>query len=352
MKIHQMLPNYSYGDAIGNHTTEIQKLLRGWGYESEIYANETHKKLTAKHYLDYLKDVTPDTWVIYHYSTGSKVNQFVLDNVDNLILMYHNITPGHFFEGFDDAVAQKCHDARKALCKFAEKTSLAIGVSEYNVEELKSFGFSKVKLAPLILNFEKISPAGKNPFKDDKTNILFVGRVAPNKRHEDLIKVFYFYRNYVDKDSRLVLVGGYDENGAYYKSLKRLAEVMDLPEVVFTGNVSDEELGDYYASASVFLCLSRHEGFCVPLLEAMRFRIPIVAYSSTGVRATMGRSGSLITGMEPQSVAELIGLIREDRALRGKIIESQLHRMEDFGHEKSVEMFHKAVIGVLDGAMV
>ena len=127
LKIHQALPNYWYGDAVGNHATAIRDLLREWGYESDIFADVIHEKLSARHY----KELTDEegAWVIYHYSTGSMVNNFMLDNVKNLILIYHNITPAKYFNDFDREAAENCRAGRALLTRFAPKTKLAIGVS-------------------------------------------------------------------------------------------------------------------------------------------------------------------------------------------------------------------------------
>ncbi|VAX17336.1 hypothetical protein MNBD_NITROSPINAE01-1016 [hydrothermal vent metagenome] len=349
MKIHQMLPNYWYGDAIGNHVIEIRNILREMGCESEIYANVIHEKLTAKSYLEFEAEKSPDTWVIYHYSTGSPLNQYALENVDNLILLYHNITPAKYFEPFDYDAAETCKDARALLPGFAKKVKLAIAVSEYNAAELESVGFGNVVVAPLILNFDKIKSSGFHPFEDDKTNILFVGRVAPHKGHEDLLKVFYFYRNYVDKNSRLVIVGSYDKNGSYYQTLKKYIDTMNLTDVVFTGSVPDDELGGYFEDSSIFLCLSKHEGFCVPLMEAMKFKTPVVALAESGVTNTMGYAGVLLNHVNHAQVAETLGIIKEDETLREKIKTAQTRRVHDFDRDKMVEKFKNVLTQAIDG---
>ncbi|MGK7346125.1 MAG: glycosyltransferase [Candidatus Nitrospinota bacterium M3_3B_026] len=344
MKIHQMLPNYWYGDAIGNQVTEIQRLLREWGHESEIFADVIHDRLEARDCRDFERERGDDPWVIYHYSTGSPVNEYALERVEKLILVYHNITPVEFFEGYDETAARNSREGRRLLPKFARKAKLAIAVSPYNEQELSSLGFSNTAVVPLILRFDNLTPSGNDPFGDGKFNILFVGRVAPNKAHADLLKVFHFYRNYINKDSRLVIAGGFDAGGRYYRGLRRLVDLLDLPDVVFTGAVSGRELADYFASASAFLCLSRHEGFCVPLLEAMRFRVPVAALSVSGVRRTMEGAGAVF-GPEtrPNEIAELLEIIRTDGAVRGRMIESQLDRLDDFSFEKTSAAFRRVL---------
>lgn len=337
MIIHQMTPNFWYGDAIGNFVREIRTLLRNRGHVSEVYADLVHEKVSAKPYQQFSQK--DGEWLIYHFSTGSPVNQFALARAKNLIMIYHNVTPAEFFDDYNIEAARNCRQARIDLPEFRDKCALAIGVSPYNVEELDAIGFKKTAVAPLILNFDKIKPSGNGAFDDDKNNILFVGRVAPNKAIEDLIKIFYFYHNYVEPRSRLILVGGYDANGKYYRSLKNLAATLDLPDVVFAGHVTDEELGKYFASSAAYVCLSKHEGFCVPLLEAMRFNTPVIALGQTGVKHTMGDAGICVDTVAHHEIAELIGLLHEDMDLRKRIIDGQTRRIHDFDRDKMIDVF-------------
>jgi glycosyltransferase involved in cell wall biosynthesis len=338
-----MLPNYWYGDAIGNTVTEFKQLLNQWGYESEIFADKVHEKLSARPYREYASE-PDDSLLIYHYSTGSPVNEFALERAGNVILMYHNITPHRFFEGYDREAAAWCREGREILRKFAGKTRFAMAVSPYNEAELKALGFKNTAVVPCIIDYGRIKPSGKKVFDDGKTNILFVGRVAPNKRHEDLIAVYRYYKEFINQDSRLILVGGYDSGGKYYTALRNFMDVWNLDGVTFTGVVEDEELGDYFTSADVFLCASRHEGFCIPLIEAMRFGVPVVALAKTGVKDTMGGAGLLFDEHDPAAMAEAIGMLKEDGALREKVIAGQKERARDFDQAKLTENF-RTVLG-------
>lgn len=348
MKIHQLLPNYWYGDAIGNTVTEFKRLLTQWGYESEVFADLVHEKLSARPYREFANE-PDDSLFIYHYSTGSPVNEFALEHADRVILMYHNITPHQFFEGYIPEAARSCREGRELLRKFTGKTRFAMAVSSYNEEELKSLGFTDTAIVPCIIDFDRIKPSGKKMFDDGKTNILFVGRVSPNKRHEDLIAIYRYYKEFINADSRLILVGGYDGGGKYYTALRNLTQVWDLDGVVFTGVAPDEELGDYFASADVFLCASRHEGFCIPLIEAMRFGVPVVALAKTAVKDTMGGEGLLFDEYDPSAMAEAIAMLKEDAALREKIITRQKERAHDFDHAKLTENFKTVLKKAIGG---
>lgn len=346
--IHQMLPNYMPLDAIGNCVTGMRDLLRGWGYESEIFANVIHESLEARNYRLFGAE-NDDSYVIYHYSTGSPVNRFALDNAERMILMYHNITPARFFSGFNEDAERNCREGRDLLKKFAGKVKFAMAGSPYNARELEEMGFGSVAVVPYILDFQKIEPSGTRPFDDDKTNILFVGRISPNKRYEDLLKIFYFYRKYVNTNSRLVLVGGYGPAERYYLYLQYIIDSLEIPDVHFAGFVPDGKMGDYYENASLFLCMSQHEGFCIPVIEAMRFRLPVVALAGTAVTDTMGYAGALVNRSDPNEIAELMGLILEDNIYRSAIIETQLKRVDDFSKDKMTENFHQVIKRAVNG---
>lgn len=344
MKIFQMAPHYNYGDAIGNSISAIRKFLADSGYETGVFVDKADKRLEALPFTEYLKMADDDSWLIYHFSTGSRVNQFVLEHGRNVILIYHNITPASYFEPYAPKTAALCREGRAKLPHFANKVKLAAGDSLFNIEELIELGFADPVVTPLILNINrKTRPTAGEVFNDDKTNILYVGRIAPNKRIEDLIKVFYFYKNYVDNNSRLVIVGGYHPREKYYHSVKGLAKRLNLSDVYFAGSVSDEKLNSYFAAADVYLSLSLHEGFCVPLLEAMSHDLPVVALGVTAVPETLGDTGVMVNDMKPDKIAELIGLLVEDDNLRGKIIESQKRRLDYFDRDKALEKFKETL---------
>ncbi|MDH5476837.1 MAG: hypothetical protein OEY50_00750, partial [Nitrospinota bacterium] len=177
--IHQMLPNYWYGDAIGNTVTGMRQLFLEWGYKSEVYADIVHDKLSAHHYTEFDQD-DPSAIVIYHYSTGSRVNRYVLEKARNLALMYHNVTPASFYIDYNPEAADNCLRGRDFLRRFAGKTLHAMAVSPYNARELADVGVGPVSVVPCLVDFDGRAPSGVDPFPDDWTNILFVGRISPN----------------------------------------------------------------------------------------------------------------------------------------------------------------------------
>ncbi len=319
----------SYGDAIGNEALAIQAKLREAGYASDIYAEKVHPRVAhlAEPLWRYPAVSSPDTVCLFHFSIGSAASRLIYSAPDTLVLVYHNITPARFFLGFHRHLAGLCYHGRRELAAFAPRTALGLGDSEFNRRELAEAGFARTGVLPIVLDWsvydQQPSPAVKSLYRDGRRNILFVGRIIPNKRIDDLIRTFGFLQRYLEPRSRLLLVGDYRGHERYYDRLVELADELRLDEVVFTGQVDHDDLLAYYAASHLFLCLSEHEGFCVPLLEAMRFDLPVVAYDAGAVAETLDGGGVLLREKSVPVVAELVGRILSDGVLRERILVTQ-----------------------------
>ncbi len=340
LHINQILPTIDYGDAISNEVLEIKANLRKWGYQSEIFAQNIHPKLVkdVKIYKDYIKISSPKNILIFHFSTGSILSKFFMDLPDKKIIIYHNLTPPSFFVKINDTIAQLLINGKNELKQLVDKTELALGDSEFNRRELVDLGFKNTGVLPIILDFEKYKqkPNRKilNKFEEDLTNFIFVGRLAPNKKQEDIIKTFYYYNKCIDSGSRLFLVGSYTGTEKYYAQLMDLIQRLDLENIYITGKVDFNELLAYYRLADVFISMSEHEGFCVPLLECMYFGIPIIAFNSSAIPFTLDRVGILVNEKRYEEVAELINIVIRDNKFKSRILEKQQERLKDF--EKSI----------------
>ena len=349
MKIVQILPTISYGDAVSNSAVNIMMALRERSFTTEIYAINIHPKMQklAKS-MDKFK---PEKWdvMIYHMAIGCDLpNLFSNWNtIKHKWMIYHNITPSHFFSGFDKNSEELSELGRQQLHNLKDVITLAIADSNYNKLELDELGYKNTVTLPIILSFEdyNIEPNKVifNRYKDDYVNILFVGRIAPNKKHEEIIKIFYYYKKYVNPQSRLFLVGSYHGMERYYANLERLVEELDLQDVIFTGHVPFRDIITYYRVSDIFLCMSEHEGFCVPLLEAMYFDLPILAYNSTAIPETLGESGILINQKNYIEIAEMIDYIMKNDKIRHQIINKQKERLAYFSKDKVIEGFLKIV---------
>jgi len=341
-QIHQIHPIVSYGDAIGNEMVEIRGILKEFGYKSNIYAKFIHPKLEdINNYTDYIKVSSPQNILIVHYSIeyGSELLDFIRSLPDKKILLYHNITPPIFFQNFssahEHATKNGIHELKHEVKNIVD---VALADSEFNRQDLINAGFKKTGVLPYLNNFNKfdITPDRKviQKYSDEFVNLLVVGRISPNKKVDDAIKCFYYYNKYINSRSRLLLVGSYQGMDLYYDYLNNLILKLGLKNVYFTGHINLDELISYYKIGDVFLTMSEHEGFCVPLLESMHFEVPILAYNSTAIPETLGGAGILINNKNYIEIAELINLLVEDQVLRNRIIKKQSERLKFFSRER------------------
>lgn len=346
MQIHQFVCTLDYGDAVSNDVLSIKQFLNNSGFESEIYAENFNPKVQHEcHKYKKYHNVETDI-IIHHFSLGTDFDNYVNSFKNKKILIYHNITPSNYFSHFNDELEYRCRIGRKQLAKFSQNVILALADSEYSEQELIQLGFKNTGVLPIIVDFEKYEePAQEiiDKFYDGTTNLLFVGRISPNKKQEDIIKTFFYYKKMIDPNARLFLVGSYKGLEKYYDQLQVLIEKLDLSDVYITGKIKFEELLAYYKIADVFLSMSEHEGFCVPLLEAMNFKIPIVAYNSTAVPYTLGDSGILVNNKNYAEIAEMIKIMIDDNKFRKNVVEKQEKRLKDFEKSK-VEMKLKEYI--------
>lgn len=329
-RVHQVLATLGYGDAIANEVLGIQRVLRDAGYRSDIFTETADRRVEdlARDYLD-LTDVSgPDTLVIHHFSLGSRASRLAYALPDRMMLVYHNITPPEFVADGHPQLARLCFMGRRELAAFAPRAELAVGDSEFNRQELERLGFTDTGVLPVVPDFSHLDeppdPVIGRLLDDDWTNILFVGRIIPNKKIEDLIRFYAAYRRDFDRRSRLLLVGSAEGFDWYLGTLHDLVRRLKLDHVHFTGQVSNAALGAYYDVADVFLCASEHEGFCVPLVEAFYAGVPVVAYAATAVPATLDGGGVLFTSKDPLHVAALIDALVRDETLRASVLAAQV----------------------------
>jgi len=333
--VHQILPTFSYGDAIGNHVRALRRLLREWGYASEVFAQHIHPRLKeeARFYRHYQAVSHPRNTLLFHFSLASEVTGFIAGLPDRKVLIYHNITPAEYFIGVNARVADHCRRGRLDLRRLAGSVDLALGVSEFNRRELEAAGYRRTGVLPVLVDWSQYAHppvAELEPAHAGRTVLLSVGRVAPNKRIEELIKTFYFYRR-LDPTARLVVVGTAVDMEGYLAGCRKLAAELGVADgVVFTGPVSQAELCTYYRLAACYLCLSEHEGFCVPLLEAMHFDVPVVAYAAAGVPGTLGGAGVLLPEKEFPAIAELVHHLLTTPDLRKEVLARQRERLRAF----------------------
>jgi glycosyltransferase involved in cell wall biosynthesis len=328
-RVHQVLATLGYGDAIGHEVLGIQRVLRGAGFESEIFVETDDPRLEdlTIDYREMVGTVGPADVLVHHFSIGSRASRTAYALPGRMILVYHNITPPEYFLGVHKDLVKLCFRGRRELTAYIDRAALALGDSEYNRAELEALGFHSTGVLPVVPDFSHLDAVPNrlmaSAFDDDWTNVLFVGRVIPNKKFEDVIRAFHVYRTRHNPRSRLLLVGSYSGFEKYYAMLRSLAARLGTPDVHFFGHVSNEELAALYDVADLLLCASEHEGFCVPLIEAFYKRIPVVAYAATAVPATMDGGGILYDTKDPAHIARLLEAVLDDERIENAVLASQ-----------------------------
>lgn len=346
------MPAFLYSDALGNQALHIRRLLRGWGHRSQVYAQFRDRRLDDPG-RDYRRcPADPQTVVIFHYSIGSPVTELACRLPGRVVIYYHNITPPGFLRGYNEPMADLLEQGRRELALFAD-APLALAASEYNRQELLALGFRRVEVLPYFVTFDALrasadSPAGRTVtgrYSDGALNLLFVGRLVPNKRQDDLIRALNAYCALVNPRARLLLVGSDVNAPGYRLELEALAAALGLGErVVFAGPVGLREgLGGYYRAASVFLCLSEHEGFCVPIVEAMACDVPVLAYRATGVPYAMGGAGVLVAEKRYDLIAEWLDLLARDEMVRARVIAGQQRRLTGLAPDQVADRLRACV---------
>lgn len=327
--IHQFHYSVVHSDAITNQMLFLQEALADIGVGGDIYAHQIKGDVVGR--------VKPLRWrtmlncdlLLVHHSHGNPKLEEVLKVEVPKAIVYHNITPAEFLR-HDPDQAELCRLGRRQLVELRDHLVGAFADSKYNSSELEALGYPESEVLPLY-NLSSIIPAKadkKSPPRKGPTDLLFVGRVAKHKNQAALIKTFFYFKQFIESDSRLILVGGQDP--IYGDYLKLLAQGLGIQSSVkFAGKVSDKMLRNYYQTARAFVCLSEHEGHCIPLVEAMAAGVPVFALSDTAVAETMGKAGVHLLTREPSEIAEALASVLESKTTVQVILKSQQQRLKE-----------------------
>lgn len=334
-RVDQLLAGFAEGDAISSEALALQRVFRGWGLESELYVDDRHTSEAMRRagVCRPLEAYRPDpaAFAIHHYSIGSPAIERFLAAPGRRILIYHNITPAPFFQAFDNRVTASLDEARAGLRATLPRVDACWAVSEYNAAELRALGRADTRVLPLVF-----SPATEQPPPDPRirdrfavpmTNILFVGRIAPNKGIEDLLPAFDHYHRVFNRRSRLIVVGSERSAWRYAVMLRLLAAQLGTPNLYFESFASPAGLSAYYQAASLFVTLSRHEGYCLPLLEAMARGVPVLARRVGGVPEALGDAGVMVEAPDPGALAALMDELTRPTELRARVLAAQQARL-------------------------
>lgn len=337
MIVHQWVPAMHGGDAVGNHARALRARFRAWNHDSEIFALTIDQDMAneARPWTD--PDSREADVTILHFAIPSPMSEALATLPGRRVLVYHNVTPPHFFAPYDPGLAELSVRGRAELDGLAGRVDLAMGVSEYNRAELDEAGFAATGVLPLLVDTDRLRSAPAVPaldrlLADGLVNVLFVGRIAPNKKIEDHIRLAEVYKRYVDAQYRFIFVGPFDAVPRYGAAIRALVNTFQMrsDRFWFTGPVPDVELAAYYRHAHAYVSLSEHEGFCAPLVEAMAMDTPVLAYGAAAVPETLGGAGMCFAPKDLEFAAELLGEIVYNETVREPILSGQRRRLRDF----------------------
>jgi glycosyltransferase involved in cell wall biosynthesis len=350
-----MLPRLAWGDAVGNQVRYLQALLRGWGYASEVYAGQWDEECRGqvRPAEAWLKEAREDSVLLIHHSFESRLVPLIARGPGRKVLVYHNVTPAPLFEGFDRKVAAACEAAREELLALRPLVEAAFAYSHFSAEELTAAGFGRVEVLPFALDWNAFhappDPTFQAEFDDGCVNILFVGRAVPSKRIDDVMRVFAAYQRLYQPRSRLLIAGYLNRETPYGTYLHGVKELLGAERIHLLGRVSASQLSACYSVATAYLSMSRHEGFGVPLLEAMERGVPVVAYGAAAVPETMGGAGLATRTRDPVEVAQLLAVLEREPQLRARVLEGQQARLESLGQAVVAERVREGLRPVLEG---
>jgi glycosyltransferase involved in cell wall biosynthesis len=334
--IHQLLAGFSRGDAISNEALVLRRLFRSWGHESEILCEPSHTHPDLRREALDPASRPPSAWpaadvALLHLSIGSSTNERFAALPCRKALLYHNVTPSHYFARVNKRVAWELDLGRRQVAALAGVAEVNLADSRFNARELEEAGYRDVKVLPLVLDLASLRGRRDGrlfrSLSDGRRNILFVGRGVPNKRIEDLIAAFAAFKRGVDREARLIHVGSYVGSERYRAMLLLYARQLGVGDVQFAGAVSQAALNAYYAAAHLFLCMSEHEGFCIPVVESLVHRVPVLAFAAGAVPETLEGAGVLFREKDYAALAEMMGRLCSDAALRAGVLRAQDERL-------------------------
>ncbi len=338
--IRQFVPAVYPNDAIGGHVTRLARGIRSTGVETEVFVEATHPATSANTQpISALGPPSEGAVNVYHMATGCAMVDTLVARPEPLVTVHHNLTPVALMAPWDSEQVHELTLARRQLETLAGRSDLGIGDSEFNRQELERLGFSRTTRVPLV--FDVSDTTSQTTARSDDT-VLFVGRIAPNKAQHDLIKALaVLVENRPTATLRLV---GAVVTPRYQQALERMVEALGLTSrVVFTGQVTDDELASEYARATVLCCLSDHEGFGMPLIEAMARGLPVVAFGSTAVPETVGDGGLVLPTKDPATVATALDRVMSSADLAARLVEAGRRRAASFTPQAAIDSFLDAL---------
>jgi len=346
--IHQFAATAEEG-AVGSHMLGLQHLLRAEGRDSEIFAEHRRGRFAdaARPHVDYGTAIAaaPGDIVVYHLAIGSVIADWLAPRPQALVVVHHNLTPVRFLRGWDPDASYGVEWGLRQLPELAARARLGVGVSSFNAADLIAAGFERTAVAPVLFDATSLRPqraSGTAREGDERrspgASWLFVGRLAAHKCQHQIVRALAAYRRLYDPHATLRLVGGPQE-GPYVDAVRSSAAALGVGGALsLTGPVSPERLAGEYRRADVLVCLSEHEGFCVPLVEAMTAEVPVVTVASSAIPETVADAAVVLPfarGRQPPAlaVAAAVHRVLSDTALRAQLVGAGRRRAAALGPE-------------------
>jgi glycosyltransferase involved in cell wall biosynthesis len=348
--VHQFVPALLPRDATGSHTLLLRDALRARGFHSEIFAGAAHEELLRDSYAvtEYPRHANDGDLLVYQFSAASWVADFLAERDDALVLDYHNVTPPEHYAGWEPERVAEARAARVQLRRLAPKALLGLADSHYNEVDLQRAGCTHTEVVPVLVDFARLGVSvTERPDAPSGARWLFVGRVVPSKAQHELVKALWAYRRLYDPTAKLELVGQLS-SAPYAAALRSFIASLGLDgAVTLAGELSDEALGARYGVADVYVSASIHEGFGIPLLEAMTCGVPVVARSAGAVSATVGDAGLVLDDPTPAVFAAAVRRVLCDRQLRAALVGAGQERTSRHTLERAADAAVDALAAVM-----
>lgn len=353
--IHHFVPTLLEGDGTGNNARAMAGRIRELGIDSQFFVAENKDGERHRLYTEYHTVAQPDDVLVYHLAIASPIPAFLASRPEHIVVVYQNLTPAPYFAGYDTLASVMQQRGSDDLALLASKAIMGIAPSEFNCADLDSNGYREVVKVPIIFDptdfmgapDERADAVLANLSRQGFQNWLFVGRLVPNKAQERLIMALHAHRELYGDNAILHLVGRPSYPG-YLRSLYELARELDLLERVnFVMGVTPAELASFYCSCDVFISASEHEGFCMPIVEALFHGLPVIAYDATAVPETLGIGGIHLKDRDPLTIASWANAITADAALRARLSELSKARIEEVSPVATIPLFDSAIKRIL-----
>ncbi|MBP7652781.1 glycosyltransferase [Candidatus Dependentiae bacterium] len=328
-KLYQFSPSFMKHDGVGNLGVFLDKKFQKKGFITKMFAIDFNKELyrNISDITEFKNDLKPKDIVVLHYTGDSEINNIAANLKCEKWFFYHNVTPSHYFKNYNRDIYELTLKGREKLFSYKDKFNKSVTWSEFNADELRTIGFKNVNVEPLPKDFNMLDSEVDNDlyekYNDGYFNIIFVGRILPYKNYKFLIDCYNEFKTKFCPKSRLLLPGVFDDT-KYKEEIDNFIVLNKINDIVFFGRIEQNKLNALYKVSNLFLCVSGHEGYCMPIIEAMYFGIPIIALNNGAVKETVSCGGIILdSNTDKKNIANEIYNIYSSEKLKNKFLLNQ-----------------------------